>query len=414
MYVRRFGITDFRGITKLEWRLEPKQSAPGWHVFIGDNGSGKSSVLRALALAFVGPAEAPRLQQNWNDWIRFGRGSSRISVQLERTAPFDAGGTRTLSLDVSVHRHPAPHVRARRAGAQPWTATSGWFAASYGPFRRFSGGDRAWENVLQSLPRPGRHLSMFSESVALMSGLERLCKLRVAKLAGNTRAGPALDEVVRFVNQPGFLPHGMTLDDVTEEEVIFRDAARSRVRAENLSDGFRSVLSLTFELLRQLFHAFPSHRSRLFDSARRTVQVPGVVLVDEVDAHLHPTWQRSIGPWFCRHFPRVQFMVTTHSPLVCQASENGTVFRLPVQGSGERAQFVGGIDRLRLVSGDVSEAYGTGMFGLKQTRSDSAQAKVKKLAELNTRALTTGLNAKQRAEREELRAALPIAAAEVA
>ncbi len=64
MYVRRFGITDFRGITKLEWRLEPKQPAPGWHVFIGDNGSGKSSVLRALAVAFVGPAEAPRLQQN--------------------------------------------------------------------------------------------------------------------------------------------------------------------------------------------------------------------------------------------------------------------------------------------------------------------------------------------------------------
>ena len=50
---------------------------------------------------------------------------------------------------------------------------------------------------------------------------------------------------------------------------------------------------------------------------------PGVVLIDEVDAHLHPTWQRRIGLWFREHFPKLQFIVSTHSPLICQAATVG-------------------------------------------------------------------------------------------
>ena len=49
----------------------------------------------------------------------------------------------------------------------------------------------------------------------------------------------------------------------------------------------------------------------------------GVVLIDEVDVHLHVSWQRSIGFWLKKHFPNVQFIVTTHSPFVCQAADPG-------------------------------------------------------------------------------------------
>ena len=411
MFVRRVALSDFRGLRKLEWELDRKQRAPGWHVVIGDNGAGKSSVLRGIALALVGPAEAPGLRQNWNDWIRFGTGSSRLQVELERSRGDDPGGARRVALDVVLLRRPTPHLKAKR-DSPVWSAPSGWFAASYGPFRRFTGGDREWDRLLESNPRPGRHLSIFSESVALTAGLDWLRSLEAQRLARQKDAGAKLRDVMRFVNQPGFLPHGMKLDEVTVERVVFRDAAKARVSGQNLSDGFRAMTSLTFELLRQLYLGFPGRR--LFDASRRHVEVPGVVLIDEVDVHLHPTWQRDVGPWFCRHFPNMQFLVTTHSPLVCQASEQGTVFRLPTPGSNEQPHFITGIERARLVSGDASEAYGTGVFGLRETRSVSAQARMKELVQLNARALTKGLSATQRARREQLRVALPTAAALVA
>src|SRR5438132_1106565 len=60
---------------------------------------------------------------------------------------------------------------------------------------------------------------------------------------------------------------------------------------------------------------------------------PGVVLIDEVDSHLHPEWQRQIGFWLKRHFPKMQFIVTTHSPLICQAADVKGLFHLPAPGA---------------------------------------------------------------------------------
>ena len=103
---------------------------------------------------------------------------------------------------------------------------------------------------------------------------------------------------------------------------------------------------------------------KIFDPADPSkIIVPGVVLIDEIDAHLHPTWQRRIGFWFRKHFPNIQFIVTTHSPLICQAAEVGSVWHLPTPGSGEQLQQVTGDTLRRLIYGNVLEAYGTEVFG---------------------------------------------------
>ena len=58
-------------------------------------------------------------------------------------------------------------------------------------------------------------------------------------------------------------------------------------------------------------------------------QVPGVVIIDEIDAHLHVSWQRRIGSWLTSHFPNIQFIVTTHSPYICRSADLGALIRLP-------------------------------------------------------------------------------------
>ena len=107
----------------------------------------------------------------------------------------------------------------------------------------------------------------------------------------------------------------MRLTEVSSDGVIFTDGNGKRVPIEELSDGYRSVLSMTFELIRQLSRAFgPELIFSPGDSSK--INAPGVVLIDEVDAHLHPTWQQRVLGDLLRAFPGTQFIVTTHSPQV--------------------------------------------------------------------------------------------------
>jgi putative AbiEii toxin of type IV toxin-antitoxin system len=323
-------------------------------------------------------------------------------VVLEEQA---AGARRAVELKkmARLRYDPKRHV---------WGTGAGWFSASYGPFRRFLGGDKEYEKALSANPKLGRHLSVFGENVALTECLEWLKDLHFKSIE-NRPEGKLLGPLTRFLNQPGFLPHRAQLKGISTEGVRFVDGNGCDVPVEQLSDGYRSILSMTFELIRQLSLAYGP--ARVFDPKDpRRVVAPGVVLIDEVDAHLHPTWQRRVGLWFREHFPNIQFLVTTHSPLVCQAADHGTVFRLPRPGGGDdQGEMVKGVDRNRLLYGNVLDAYGTELFGADVSRSEAAKAKLARLAELNQKSVRKGLTAKERKEVQELRAMMPTAAGTV-
>src|SRR5436190_18133184 len=81
MYLRKVHIENIRSIAELDWEI-PEGSEAGWHVVIGDNGAGKTTFLRALALALVGHNEALRLPQDWGNWLnpREDRGSVKLEL----------------------------------------------------------------------------------------------------------------------------------------------------------------------------------------------------------------------------------------------------------------------------------------------------------------------------------------------
>lgn len=220
--------------------------------------------------------------------------------------------------------------------------------------------------------------------------------------------GNLLQSIKKFVNQEGFLPHHAQLTDVSSEGVKFIDGNGSQIRVEDLSDGYRSILSLTFELIRQLARNYGP--DRIFDEEAKTVIPPGVVLIDEVDAHLHPSWQRQIGFWLREHFPNIQFIVTTHSPLVCQAATVGSVFRLPRPGTDEVGEFVTGVELDRLLYGNVLDAYSTELFGDNISRSDEGKVRLQRLAQLNVKELRQKLSPAEKDEQNSLRAAMPTTA----
>ena len=105
-----------------------------------------------------------------------------------------------------------------------------------------------------------------------------------------------------------------------------------------LSDGYHVFIALVADIARR---AVMLNR---FDGADAPARVEGVVLVDELDLHLHPRWQRVALPGLRSAFPRLQFVVTTHSPQVLSSAANRQVRRLVDRQLQEQGVFVSGRD----------------------------------------------------------------------
>jgi energy-coupling factor transporter ATP-binding protein EcfA2 len=431
MYMRRFAIKNIRSISNIEMDFL-KGEEPGWHVILGTNGAGKSSVVRSFALLVMGEKEAYAARQDFSRWLKHGIKKASIEGSFSMDRNFDtlAGGgnppSRLIQGSLILEKNdviPGNPVGINYTGERIqrtiWGQAQGWFSASFGPFRRFTGGDRIYDRLFVSNRRLAPHLSALGEDVALTEALSWLTSLHIEilqneKSAIESQAKSVLDLVKTFINDSNFLPHGARITEITNDAVLLEDGNGSIVSLDQLSDGYRSAMSLALELIRQMFELYGySTMHREMSNAPGFVKVPGVVAIDEVDAHLHPTWQRDIGVWLTKRFPLIQFIVTTHSPIVCRAilqedgAMKGSVWKLPAPGSSDSFSKVEGSELDQLLYGDVLDAFDTGLFGSDLTRSQPAKRKVKRLAELNVKALSSELNAEEQNERKQLRFIFP-------
>ncbi|MBF0370129.1 MAG: ATP-binding protein [Magnetococcales bacterium] len=455
MYVRKIEVKNLKMLEHFIWELPEDVAAPGWHVWLGDNGSGKSTLVRACAATLIGPRDAMALRQPWGGWVR--QDKERATVRLELT--WDNEWDRWASVDdictleVEALAHEGEMVEKKDLGAyaervhldinrcleekiipleiqidkinrsffesqglfpppfnHAWGYWKGWFAAAYGPFRRFSGGGQEYRELFKNQSRISRFLSAFGDDVALTEVEHWLMHLRFAQLerkslfmSGHTKPPPVLlDNLIHFINHPGFLPNRVQLKEVNSNGIQFIDSNGCQIDMNDLSDGFRSILSMTFELIRQLAATY--REDRLFNEDNTQILAPGVVFIDEVDAHLHPRWQRDIGPWLTKLFPNIQFFVTTHSPLVCQGAVKGSVWRLPdpVGEGGHPGGQVKGEALNRLLYGNILEAYGSGAFGPGINRSEEGHQLLMEFAKLNQRSFRGQLSPEEEVRRQEL------------
>ncbi len=412
MYIRSVSIQDIRSIAWLELEFDHAHY-PGWHVILGANGSGKSTLARSIALALTGPKEAEALRQDWNDWIQRGVDAGCVLLKIIPDRTLDRPGIKgnggvDAGLIFNRVLEGTQLVATKDSDSRYlWSSGSGWFCASYGPFRRFSGGYSNVARLFHSHPHLAPHLSVFGEESAQLDCLEWLKQLRVKKLEKDPE-GDCLELLKKFINQGELLPFKTKLKSVSSNGVIFVDGNGNLVPVNLLSDGYRSVLSMTFEMIRQMVRRYGSEKVfEVIEGGEMHIPLPGVVVIDEVDAHLHPSWQRAIGPWFRRYFPKLQFIVTTHSPLVCQAAEHGTVWQLPAPGQKGNVEKIQGTKLDRLLYGDILDAYDTDLFGVNLTRSESGQLKQQRLAQLNLKKRRHSLTATEQKELQHLRSILP-------
>ena len=106
-------------------------------------------------------------------------------------------------------------------------------------------------------------------------------------------------------------------------------AGQPRLPFGALSDGQRNMIAMVGDL------AFKAAQLNPHLGSEVLVRTPGVVLIDEVDLHLHPRWQRHVVEDLRRMFPEVQFIATTHSPFIVQSMRDGELLPLDVQSIPE-------------------------------------------------------------------------------
>ena len=421
MYVLRAKIKNLRIISSLDIDLTKDEPA-GWHVILGDNGSGKSTLIRALAIALIGRENAAALRQDWSSWLEDGKSTGNISLTIKADGDLD----RLVAKGKQSRRLIKPKVTFSRTEDQEavsaefsgeniertvWGGGKGWFSAAFGPFRRFRGGDRDYEKLFYSHPRLAAHLSAFGEDVALSEALEWIKEVRFRELEGGQDAASLTPGLLNFINLSGLLPHGAKIDDITSSGVMLDNGAGTIVPIEEMSDSYRSVLAMTFEILRAMKAAYGTDTLvESLNAQTGSVNLPGVILIDEIDAHLHPAWQRRIGTWFTERFPKAQFFVTTHSPIICQAAERGSIWRLQMPGPDAISGRVKGQDLNRLLYGNVLEAYSTEYFGSDVTRSPTSKKMLRELAQLNQKSLKEALTKQEQDHRLELQRRMPTAA----
>jgi hypothetical protein len=253
----------------------------------------------------------------------------------------------------------------------------GWFAAGYGPFRRLTGsGGEDEASILYGGGREARMLTLFKESAALTR-----CEKWLTTLYGESidpalpqhpESAQRLESVTGLVN--ALLPNGVRIDTITTKGVGFRSQSGVEVALSQLSDGYRSFLALAIDLLRHILE----RDDIIYSLDAGVVLADGVVLIDEADAHLHPTWQREIGFQMCRVFPGIQFIVSTHSPFVAQAARDDGLFVVRTDRGGRIS-----ISRGESVRGwKADQILLSPLFGLTSTRDASTDDLMERRANL--------------------------------
>ena len=418
MYIRKVVLENIKGFGKAELDFCPDGSDfPGWAVVTGDNGTGKTALLRAIALAIAGPTDARQLVPDFRGWVAAGATRGTISVEIkpdnevDRTEKggFPTRGTFWAEIAIDASKtvptiEPTDVYRNKKKSATngPWsTSTPGWFTVGYGPFRRLYGTSSDALRVMMVPGRVPRFGTLFREDATLGEAEQWIKDLEYGSAVDQGESERATLENLLALIKDQFLRGGAVVEDIKADSVWLRDVAGERMELGDMSEGYKSALAMLIDLYRHMVTVYGPAVATSAEDGRWVVDKQGVVLVDEIDAHLHPDWQRDIGFWFKRHFPHVQFIVTSHSPLVCPAADGGRIYHLPRSKSTPPFRLLQE-DYEAVLAGKPDEILLTPAFGLEHTRSPQAVEKRERHALLVSKRLSADLTSEEALELQQL------------
>lgn len=337
--VTRVAIHNFRGIRDLNLTIDyEKGGGAPWTILLGENAAGKSSILQAIALTLIDASTGAASTTTPRQVLRKGTSEGWVRVWLDEA-------TEPRSLDFN-----------QRSSQFKWSGPAfssvllGYGATRLlprGPFRQDRGRVR-----LDNMFDPFRPLL---DANHWLGTLDPKSFDYVARALKDVLDLPRASKL-KAVRQKG--TRGVTLR-------LFGDD----LSLEDLSDGYQSILGLTCDIIAGL-HA---------SSKGALEAAEGLVIIDELGAHLHPRWRMRIVESLRTAFRRVQFIASTHDPLCLRGLENGEVVVL--RRTSRRRIYV--VPDLPPIKGmRVDEILTSQYFGLESTMDPTIERKYREMYRL--------------------------------
>ena len=279
-----------------------------WTVLLGENNTGKTNVLRALSYLVVSKFD-----------FRTEIGEGRVVVGEGTT--FAARGNEASFVKGKQY------VKSILSNGDHWNSDSSIECAkgtvSYLDLFPY-GVNRVPARVALSERESLPHKTLFMSDARLLDLQEWLLQLDYSQKSGSEKSQKRLEKMHDLVRSdlfPGVTDFSFKKDGDNEHIVVVFSAGKDGdVRFEELGFGYQTTLTWLADFCKRMFELYPDAENPLHEEA--------VVLVDELDLHLHPKWQRDLVPTLSKIFPNVQFIVTTHSPHVLQSMEDVNLYVL--------------------------------------------------------------------------------------
>ncbi|MEC4004832.1 AAA family ATPase [Flavobacterium sp. SUN052] len=342
--VKSFGEKQILDLKNRDGSISP------WTLILGDNGVGKTTLLHCLALMI--PVEAPMLKTeisvlngetekkkqvivsvkpymddldeanfDFEKLIRIAEDiNTKISATLTNGVELKERQTEGSGISIAMEFE---KIKGKLEVITPSYDKLDVFESpkifAYGANRHV-----AYKNIDNSELKDPIY-NLFSGSGDLYDAEQVLSMLDTAsiRLGGKGKAADLLFKIKEILVD--LLPDIKDIDSIIinspinedgsiNENIVEVQTEDGRVKLFNLSLGYLTMLTWIVDLAVHMLWAFPESKEPLKE--------PAIVLVDEIDLHLHPVWQRMIMKKLTDHFPRAQFICTAHSPIMAQASEN--------------------------------------------------------------------------------------------
>jgi hypothetical protein len=320
--VRRVRLRNIKTFKELDCSLlDEEGQVRSLTACVGDNATGKSTLLKSIVLACLGANLANRIEAvTVENLLRYGEESGSIEVEVEFS--IDPGATAAerivLSLGLGLNRSQKDfRALTREQRRAEVNHMAGWdllrsqaglnwgFCAGYGAFRSLRERREALTSFYTAALEIDRVLSLFQPQSTLLEPivLENLFQADISAFSRDPMRIPlgVRDAVMQIF--PKIIP---------DLEVRSVDGRMCLVETHSgvtwltaLSDGYNSMIGLIAHILR--------HALEITGWSKDPVQAEGVILIDEADLHLHPSWQRVVLVQLHTAFPNLQFIVTTHS-----------------------------------------------------------------------------------------------------
>lgn len=297
--IRKIEIKAFKGISDLTldfMRSGEKTFSSPCVVLLGENAVGKSSVLQALCLTLSAPSERRRLRLRLPDFMSHGSEDWKMGqVVPEVRVELDDGTVVELTVDSST-------PSSFKGGG-----TSAVTLLAYGARRYFESNKQAKSVENKTLFDP---LATIADATPWLQQCSEQEFDAVARAMSDVLSLQAQDRIFRAI----------------DGRVMVRAHGRNTPISQ-MSDGYKSLFAMTVDIMCQMVQRWTS-----LEAAR------GVVLIDEIETHLHPRWKLQVMGALRKALPQVQFIVTTHDPLCLRGMGNNEVIVLNRDAAGVVAQ----------------------------------------------------------------------------